>query len=395
MSTSQQHSNSRNSIRNGSAQVHVVLPALFLIGIFAAYGISRMGGDYASGLLPHSLISFDNESSTTSTQVAIKSNTLTQAEKEAYDMKMLALSRPLSYKENGATTTTSSTISATSTTGTSTKPLLWPAKTAYPNVGALLPNSRIIAYYGNLYSKRMGALGEYPEDQMIAMLNAEVAAWNQADPSTKAIPALHYIVTTAQGSAGSDGKYRFRMPSSEIDKIIAMAERHDTVVFLDIQVGLSDLASELPPILPYLKMPNVHLGIDPEFAMKNGKKPGSVIGTLDATEINETIDYLTQIVKDNNLPPKVLVIHRFTDAMVTNATKIVPTPEVQVVMHMDGWGGPQHKIATHKSIIYPEPVQFTGFKLFYKNDLLGIPKRLLTPSELLELSPQPSYIQYQ
>ena len=41
---------------------------------------------------------------------------------------------------------------------------LWPVKTVYPNAGALLPFNRIIAYYGNLYSKNMGVLGEYPED---------------------------------------------------------------------------------------------------------------------------------------------------------------------------------------------------------------------------------------
>src|SRR6187402_3532000 len=37
----------------------------------------------------------------------------------------------------------------------------WPVKGAYPKPGALLPFKRIVAYYGNLYSKKMGALGEY------------------------------------------------------------------------------------------------------------------------------------------------------------------------------------------------------------------------------------------
>src|SRR5688572_21527015 len=54
----------------------------------------------------------------------------------------------------------------------------WPVKTAYPNAGAVLPFKRIIAYYGNFYSKRMGVLGEYPEDQMLGKLKAEVNSWN-------------------------------------------------------------------------------------------------------------------------------------------------------------------------------------------------------------------------
>lgn len=88
----------------------------------------------------------------------------------------------------------------------------WPVKTVYPNVGAILPFNRIIAYYGNLYSKKMGALGEFEESIMLAKLQNEVAKWDKANPRTKAIPALHYIAVVAQGSAGSDGKYRFRMP---------------------------------------------------------------------------------------------------------------------------------------------------------------------------------------
>jgi hypothetical protein len=38
----------------------------------------------------------------------------------------------------------------------------WPVRSAYPNPGAILPFNRIVAYYGNLYSRNMGVLGEYP-----------------------------------------------------------------------------------------------------------------------------------------------------------------------------------------------------------------------------------------
>lgn len=102
---------------------------------------------------------------------------------------------------------------------------LWPATAVYPNAGALLPFNRIVAYYGNLSSKSMGVLGQYPEDEMLAKLNVEVEKWNVADPSTPAIPALHYIAVVAQGSAGKDGKYRTRMPFSEIDKVLAIAAK--------------------------------------------------------------------------------------------------------------------------------------------------------------------------
>lgn len=80
------------------------------------------------------------------------------------------------------------------------------------------------------------------------------------------------------------------------------------------------------------------LGLDPEFSMPAGKVPGKVIGTLDAKDINFAINYLAHLVKEHNLPPKVLVVHRFTARMVTNHDRISIVPEVQVIMDMDGWG---------------------------------------------------------
>lgn len=271
----------------------------------------------------------------------------------------------------------------------------WKFKGDFPLAGAWLPHHRIIAYYGNLYSTRMGILGELPKPQMFAKLKGELDIWRKADPSTPVKPALHYIVTTAQGSPGAGGKYRLRMPNKEIDKVMAMAAEIDALVFLDIQVGLSNLREEIPVIEKYLQLPNVHLGIDPEFSMKGGQRPGTVIGTFDAGDINYATQYLKDLVQKYSLPPKMLVIHRFTQNMVREYKSIKKHPEVQIIVDMDGWGAPARKINTYKQFVYAEPIQFTGFKLFYKNDLKEPPHRMLTPSELLKLKPVPMYIQYQ
>lgn len=272
---------------------------------------------------------------------------------------------------------------------------IWPVKTVYPNAGAILPFNRIVAYYGNLYSKNMGVLGQYEESEMLSRLEVEVKKWNEADPATPVIPALHYIAVVAQGSAGADGKYRARMPSAEIDKVLKIAEKIHAIVFLDIQVGFSDLQTEVPLLEKYLKMPQVHLGVDPEFSMKGDIRPGKIVGTMDADDINFAVNCLAKIAKENNLPPKILVVHRYTQKMVTNYKLIKPLPEVQIVMNMDGWGEVAKKINTYKQFIFPEPVQFTGFKLFYKNDLLTPGTVLITPAQILKLNPQPIYIQYQ
>jgi hypothetical protein len=230
---------------------------------------------------------------------------------------------------------------------------------------------------------------------MLAKLDVEVKKWEAGDPNTPVIPALHYIAVVAQGSPGADGKYRARMPDSEIQKVLAIAAKVNALVFLDVQVGFSNVQTEVPLLEKYLKLPNVHLGVDPEFSMKTGVRPGKVVGTLDATDINFVTNYLAKIVKDNNLSPKILIVHRYTQHMLTNYQEIKPLPEVQIVVNMDGWGGKAKKIGTYNSFIYPEPVQFTGFKLFFSNDTKVPGTVLMSPAELLKLNPEPIYIQYQ
>jgi hypothetical protein len=272
----------------------------------------------------------------------------------------------------------------------------WPVKNSpYPLPGAILPYKRIIAFYGNLYAKKMGILGEIPPNEMLAKLKGEVKNWQRADPKTPTIPALHYIAVVASGDGGKDGKYRNRMPLRQIDTVLKLAKKINAVVFIDVQVALSNIHAELPLLEKYLALPNVHFGMDPEFSMKDGSKPGKKIGTYDAEDINYVSNYLKGLVNKYHLPPKILIVHRFTKKMVTNYKNIKLHPEVQVVMDMDGWGEHDLKEGTWRYFIQGEPVQFTGFKLFYKNDIKKAPHHMLTPEEVLKKKPYPMYIQYQ
>ncbi|NDK56007.1 hypothetical protein [Pontibacter fetidus] len=281
------------------------------------------------------------------------------------------------------------TIAITPATDTS-----WVYPGPKPLPGAILPGKRILAFYGNPLSKRMGILGELPEDKMLQKLDEEVAHWQAADPTIPVQPALHAIVVTAQGKPGRGNKYRLRMTNRMIDEVLEMAKKRDAIVFLDVQVGQSTLQEELPELVKYLQLPNVHLGIDAEFSMKNGGVPGRRIGTFDAEDINYATGLLANLVTEHKLPPKLLIVHRFTQGMIRNTQNIKLDPRYQVVMHMDGWGGPALKKDTYRRYIKNEPVQFTGFKLFYKNDTKN-GHRLMTPEEVLALTPKPLYIQYQ
>ncbi|MDB5014204.1 MAG: hypothetical protein JWQ25_2406, partial [Daejeonella sp.] len=156
----------------------------------------------------------------------------------------------------------------------------WPVKKQpYPLAGAILPFKRVVVYYGNLHSKKMGALGEYAPKEMWERLNAEIKKWEKVDPKTPVQAGIHYIADVASGTPGKDGMYINRMPEKQIDSALTIAKMHNAIVFLDLQVSLSTIQKELPRIEKYLKMPNVHLGIDPELSMKTCAIPGTKIGT--------------------------------------------------------------------------------------------------------------------
>jgi tetrahydromethanopterin S-methyltransferase subunit G len=283
--------------------------------------------------------------------------------------------------------------------GAGKNPIFAKEKGWYPQMpefrdGVLLPCNRIVVYYGNPASTRMGALGEFPRDEMLQRLQRQAQQWQQADPGTPVIPGLHLIAVVAQGDAGPSGKYRTQIRDAVVDSIHQMAKSINGIMFIDVQVGTDDIRNIMPRFDEFLKRPDIHFAVDPEFYMRGGVVPGRRIGTMYAADINWVMDHLTKIVQENNLPPKVLVIHRFTRNMVPDVQNVRLRPEVQLVMHMDGWGAPWLKYDSYRDYVVNYPAQFTGWKNFYHNDTKkGDP--LTTPQDLLQLWPEPLYIQYQ
>jgi hypothetical protein len=269
----------------------------------------------------------------------------------------------------------------------------WPLAPV-PLPGSVLPSRRIVAFYGNPLSRRMGILAMQPVDSMLSRLERVTAEWTEADSTTPAQPALHLIAVVAQGSPGRDKKYRQRADSALIERVYSWAQSRGALLFLDIQLGRSTLADELPRLLPFLRRPDVHLGLDPEFAMGDSGVPGGRIGNLDAADVNEAVDLLANLVTSDSLPPKVLVVHRFTRDMLRHSDRIRIDPRVQVVIDMDGWGPPWMKRESYRRYVARYPVEYTGFKLFYRNDTKA-GDRLMTPRQVLALFPRPLYIQYQ
>lgn len=378
-----------------------------------------LGGTLLVGSLSTSTVTHTNVlgvGSTSSEEVAVPSESLPQnsasvwpavLDTAEYDKRLLVLAGYVPPKPVVSTSTATSGVVAvapaqpsspliySSTTNVTVQGKLWPPKAPYPNGGAILPFKRILSYYGNFFSRYMGILGEYEPDEVLRRLAATQALWEAADPTTPVQPAIEYIAMVAQAEAGRDGMYRAMMPAVEIEKAHELAKKANAILILDLQIGLSTIEQELPKFKTYMMRPDVHLALDPEFSMKTGDRPGTVIGSHNAADINYVINYLSDIVRTNKLPPKVLLIHRFTQNMVTGYADITPTPEVQVIMVMDGWGPKDLKRATYSHVIVPEPVHFSGIKIFYKNDLKAPSTGIFTPAEVLELTPKPIFIQYQ
>jgi hypothetical protein len=271
-------------------------------------------------------------------------------------------------------------------------PTLAPTPTAQPvRQPALLPEHRIVSFYGNPLAKEMGILGEIPSDQMLKRLKQQIAAYSANDDSRPIVPALELVTPAAQGWAGEDGLYRARMKPEVIEQVADWAEANDALLILDVQIGLSTVPEEVDALMPYLRRPYVHLALDPEFAIPSGHIPGEVVGTLDASAVDGVVRTLSDVVAAEHLPPKILIIHRFTDSMVTNTWAITRRdPNVQIVVTMDGFGPPALKLAQYHSYVHDQGVQYSGIKLFYHHD-----DPLLTPPEVLGLDPSPDLVIYQ
>lgn len=268
----------------------------------------------------------------------------------------------------------------------------WPDSVRGPAArpGAILPGKRIIAYYGTPNSTRMGILGQIPPAKMLPRLDSVAALWAKADTTVGVQPALELIATVAQLHPQRDSTYRLRSSDAMIEEVYSWVKARGWILILDIQVGRSDIASEIEPLRKFLVRPEVHLAIDPEFDMKPHQFPGKQVGTTDASDINYAIAVLGNMVDVHKLPPKILIVHRYIKPMVTRASEIVLDPRVQVIMHMDGWGAPSSKLSSHKLYIEREPVQWVGFKLFYKND-----KPMMSIADVLKIRPIPLFISYQ
>ena len=243
-----------------------------------------------------------------------------------------------------------------------------------------LEGQQILSYYGNPYTADMGILGELEPEALVQKLKAHAQLYDSLNGARRVQAALHLVYATAQPEPGADGLYLLYVDEETLRGYVDRARENGLLIFLDLQIGHSDVVSEVAKILPYLEQPHVHVALDPEFAMREGKVPGESIGSLDAADVNAAQALIQGFLEGRDLPDKVLIVHQFTRDMLTNPELIRDYPRVRLVIDMDGFG--PSEIKRVKYGWFAAPAEYSGFKLFFRHDT-----DLMSEQEVLELEP--------
>jgi hypothetical protein len=265
---------------------------------------------------------------------------------------------------------------------------------ALSSAAAIMLDSDILAFYGHPVAKRMGILGRYPKDELTEKLSA-LAGEYRAESGGRNIVRAFYII---YGTVQPEGKILTMKQINEalLEEWIKYAGERGILVFLDHQIGRYDPVESLASMFPYLKYPNVHLALDPEWRTT---KPMLEFGCVSGDEINRAQQAMQDYMLENNIAgDRMLVIHQFREVMIRNRAEIRADFErVRLVHCMDGVGTPKEKLDTYKFNALAKNIPVKAFKLFYDFKLPGVlvDNPLLTPKEVYALDPRPSVIMYQ
>jgi hypothetical protein len=251
----------------------------------------------------------------------------------------------------------------------------------------ILPDFRVVAYYGAPQDEQLGALGIGTPAQAARKLERQAKGY--ARKSRPVLPAMELIAVVAAAHPGPGDRYNLRQPDSVIRRYLKAARKAKALLILDIQPGRSDFFTETRRLRKWLKEPDVGLALDPEWRMGPGQVPGQVIGSVGAREVNATTAWLDQLVEKHDLPQKLLLIHQFTDDMIPE-TELKERKGLAYVLNVDGFGTQTLKVAKYKNFVAQAKHFHRGFKLFYSEDT-----DTMTPREVMRLVPRPDVVVYE
>ena len=250
---------------------------------------------------------------------------------------------------------------------------------------------RYVAYYGHPDTEALGALGEQGPAKTRQVMQQFVEAY--AGDGSQVIPTFEMIASVASAGPTDDGDYSYEWPPETFDPWIEFAAANDMYVIFDLQSGRDDFLSQAVQYEELLKLPFVGLALDPEWRLTDTQVHLQQVGTVDSAEINETVNWVADLVRDNGLPQKMMIVHQFRTSMITNRADIVERPEIQMIVQMDGDGLEAQKDATWASLLEgADDAHWSwGWKNFFDEDEPGPP----SPESTMGKVPTPVYVSYQ
>lgn len=229
-----------------------------------------------------------------------------------------------------------------------------------------------VTYYGRPNVPVMGILGEYSIDGLIPLLKSQAAAYDVANgPQLRVKPVFHLVYGMASKGAGRYGTYLSFLEDEVVQEYIDRAREEGFDVILDIQIGAMSPAASLALGFEWLKYPNVHLGLDPEFAMSHAGQvvPGNPIGFVTAGQVNEAQWAMQNYMQENGISgSRILLLHQFMHQMIVDKPYLDSSySQIDLTISVDGWGGPWNKISKYNAFVNSS-TEFSAFKLFYQWD---------------------------
>ena len=283
-----------------------------------------------------------------------------------------------------------SEVVETEPTSVETEPTAAGVPVDYPDHYGFQDNTLYVALYGTPGSKTLGVLGQYDVDGAVGKAKEVAAGYDGLFPMV--IPSFEIIASVASNEAGGDGDYSNEISNKKLQPWVDAADANGMSVVLDLQAGRARFDQQAEELEELLLEPNVGIALDPEWRVGPNEVPeGGKIGSVTAEEVNATIDYVDQLVEENDLPKKILIVHQFTDDMIQNKADIHGTDNVQVIIHMDGFGPYTLKQDSYARVLlnFPENA-LTGWKNFYVWD-----EPTPTPAQTMDHDPQPVFVSYQ
>lgn len=250
---------------------------------------------------------------------------------------------------------------------------------------------RYLAYYGHPRTTALGVLGEQGPARTLERMQGFISDY--AADGYDVIPTFEIIASVASGGPTDDNDHSYEWPIDTFQPWIDFAAENDMYVVLDLQSGQDHFLSQAVQYEELLELPYVGLALDPEWRLADGQAHLEQVGSVEAAEVNEVIDWLADLVRDNGLPQKLMIVHQFKPSMIQNRQNLIERPEIQLIVQMDGDGTEAQKDGTWRQLLAgADGAHWAwGWKNFFDEDEPGPP----SPDNTMKKVPTPVYVSYQ